>query len=334
MGESMSRMGNILMYQTEKGETRIDVYFEDDTIWMSQKALAQLYQVTPQDIVTHIKQIYSDGELEEKSTCKNSLQVQTEGKGLGQRRTKVYNLEMVLALGYRVRGNGGIHFRKWASSILAEYMKKGFALNDERLRNPKEFGADYFDELLERIRDIRASKKRFEQRMAEIFSLSVDYDEKSSEARKFFSLLQSKLEYAVTGSTGPEIIASRADAEKENMGLTRFPGAKVHKDDVTRSRNYMTDDEIRVLDRIIVMYLDYAEQQAESHRPMYMADWDQKLSEFLKFTKRNILENEEKVTQDLAERLAVEQYEKYEIKRNNAESLVDELLSEAMHLKL
>ena len=186
MSNEVENTGKILIYQNEKGDTKIDVYFEEDTIWMTQRSMAELYQVTPQNITTHIKHIYEDGELEQRATCKSYLQVQMEGNRQIRRDTKFYNLDMILAVGYRVRSNVGIHFRRWASSVLTEYMKKGFALNDERLRNPREFGADYFDELLERIRDIRASEKRVYQKVKEIFALSVDYDSKSQVAQNFF----------------------------------------------------------------------------------------------------------------------------------------------------
>ena len=320
MSNELENSGKILIYQNEKGDTKIDVYFEADTIWMTQKSLAELYQVTPQNITLHIKHIYQDGELDEGATCKDYLQVQTEGTRRVQRATKFYNLDMILAVGYRVRGNMGNHFRRWASGILTEYMKKGFVLNDERLRNPKEFGADYFDELLERIRDIRASEKRFYQKVKDIFSLSVDYDSKSEEAQKFFKTVQNKLEYAATGHTAPEIIAARADAAKDNMGLTSFKGAKVRKGDVTVAKNYMTQEEISMLNRIVTMYLDYAELRAQSRQPMYMADWEEKLGEFLQFNGRDVLQNAGKVTRELADKLALEQYEKYDAHRRVAEA--------------
>lgn len=237
MNNELANTGKILIYQNEKGDTKVDVYFTEDTIWMTQRTMAELYQTTPQNITSHIKNIYEDGELDMVSTCKDYLQVQSEGGREVQRARKFYNLDMILAVGYRVRSNVGIHFRRWASSILTEYMKKGFVLNDERLRNPKEFGADYFDELLERIRDIRASEKRVYQKVKEIFALSVDYDSQSNTAQLFFKSVQNKLEYAATGHTAPEIIAARADATKDNMGLTAFKGAKVRKTDVTVAKN-------------------------------------------------------------------------------------------------
>lgn len=333
MSNELENTGRILIYQNEKGDTKIDVYFEDDTIWMTQKNIAELYQTTPQNITLHIKNIYTDGELEELATCKNYLQVQNEGYRQVKREMKFYNFDMILAIGYRVRSNVGIHFRRWASGVLTEYMKKGFALNDERLRNPKEFGADYFDELLERIRDIRASEKRLYQKVKDIFALSVDYDSKSEAAQKFFKSVQNKLEYAATGYTAPEIISSRADAQKDNMGLTSFKGAKVRRSDVIVAKNYMSQEEISTLNLIVNMYLDHAELMAKSHREMHMSDWETKLGEFLRFNGRDILENSGKVKRAVAEKLALDQYEKYDAARRIEESAdIDELTDSVKRL--
>ena len=336
MSEELANTGRILIYQNEKGDTKIDVYFEQDTIWMTQRSMAELYQVTPQNITTHIKHIYEDGELDQRATCKSYLQVQMEGNRQIRRDTKFYSLDMILAVGYRVRSNVGIHFRRWASSILTEYMKKGFALNDERLRNPREFGADYFDELLERIRDIRASEKRVYQKVKEIFALSVDYDSKSPIAQNFFKSVQNKLEYAATGHTAPELIVKRADASKDNMGLTSFKGTKVRRGDVTVAKNYMTREEISKLNLIVNMYLDYAELQAKSHHPMHMADWENKLGDFLRFNGQEVLENFGTVKREVAEKLALEQYEQYDAHRRALEAAddVDELTADVKRLKL
>ena len=274
MSNEVENTGKILIYQNEKGDTRIDVYFESDTIWMTQKAMCELYQVAKSSVSEHISNIFKDGELEPEATVRKFRTVQIEGPRQVPRERDYYNLDMILAVGYRVRSNVGIHFRRWASSVLTEYMKKGFALNDERLRNPREFGADYFDELLERIRDIRASEKRVYQKVKEIFALSVDYDSKSQVAQNFFKSVQNKLEYAATGHTAPELIANRADAFKDNMGLTSFKGVKVRRGDVTVAKNYMTHEEISTLNLIVNMYLDYAELQAKGHNPMHMADWE------------------------------------------------------------
>lgn len=335
MSNELENTGKILIYQNEKGDTKIDVYFEEDTIWMTQRSMAELYQVTPQNITLHIKHIYQDGELDPAATCKQYLQVQTEGARKIRRNTKLYNLDMILAVGYRVRSNVGMHFRRWASGILTEYMKKGFVLNDDRLRNPKEFGADYFDELLERIRDIRASEKRVYQKVKEIFALSVDYDSKSPIAQNFFKSVQNKLEYAATGHTAPEIIAARADASKDNMGLTNFKGAKVRRGDVTVAKNYMTQEEISTLNLIVNMYLDYAELQAKGRHPMHMADWENKLGDFLRFNGRDVLENFGTVKREVAEKLALTQYEQYDAHRRKLEAQddVDELTADVKRLK-
>lgn len=326
MNNEIESTGKILIYQNEKGDTKIDVYFEEDTIWMSQRSMSELYQTTPQNITSHIKNIYKDGELAANSTCKDFLQVKTEGTRQIQRNIKHYNLDIILAVGYRVRSNVGIHFRRWASEILTEYMKKGFVLNDERLRNPKEFGADYFDELLERIRDIRASEKRLYQKVKDIFALSVDYDPQSESAQKFFKSVQNKLEYAATGYTAPEIIAARADASKNNMGLTSFKGAKVRRTDVTVAKNYMTHEEIHTLNLIVNMYLDHAELMAKNHHEMHMNDWENKLGEFLRFNGREVLQHFGTIQRAVAEKLALDEYEKYDTHRKQLEAIdVDEL---------
>ena len=334
MSNEIENTGKILIYQNEKGDTKIDVYFEDETIWMTQKSMTQLYQVAKSSISEHIRNIYQDGELEEAATVRKFRTVQTEGNREVTRERDHYNLDMILAVGYRVRSNVGIHFRRWASGILTEYLKKGFALNDERLRNPKEFGADYFDELLERIRDIRASEKRLYQKVKEIFALSVDYDSQSQAAQMFFKSVQNKLEYAATGHTAPEIIAARADATKDNMGLTSFKGAKVRKTDVTVAKNYMTHEEISTLNLIVNMYLDYAELQAKQRHPMHMADWEEKLNQFLQFNGREVLQNFGKVRRSMAEALAVKEYEKYDAHRRAIEAAdVDALTDDIKRIK-
>ena len=334
MNYELTNTGRILIYQNEKGDTKVDVYLTEDTIWMTQKSMCELYQVAKSSISEHIRNIFLDGELEEKATVRKFRTVQKEGSRQVARELDYYNLDMILAVGYRVRSNVGIHFRRWASGVLTEYMKKGFVLNDERLRNPKEFGADYFDELLERIRDIRASEKRVYQKVKEIFALSVDYDSQSSMAQNFFKSVQNKLEYAATGHTAPEIIAARADATKNNMGLTSFRGAKVRKTDVTVGKNYMTKEELSTLNLIVNMYLDYAELQAKNHRPMHMADWEEKLNQFLQFNGREVLQNFGNVKREVAEALALAEYEKYDAHRKMIEAAdVDDLTKSVKRLK-
>lgn len=316
----MDFQGNILIYQNEKGDTKVDAYFNDSTIWMTQKSISQLYQTSPQNVTLHIKNIYADGELYEEATCKDYLQVQSEGNRTVHRKVKIYNLDMILAIGYRVRNNIGIHFRNWSSSILSEYMKKGFVLNDERLKNPKKFGSDYFDELLERIRDIRSSEKRVYLKVRDIFATSVDYDPHSEQADRFFKTVQNKLHYSVHGHTAPELIVERADASKNNMGLTSFKGAKVRKSDITIAKNYLTQEELENLNRIVTMYLDYAEDQAKRHIPMYMNDWETRLDAFLQFTGRSILDNAGHISREAADKFANEQYAIFDHNRHCLEA--------------
>jgi hypothetical protein len=325
--------GKILIYQNEKGDTKIDVYFGADEIWLSQKSLAKLYQTSPQNITMHIKNIYDDSELIENATCKEFLQVQIEGERQIERQIKHYNFQMVLAIGYRVRSNIGIHFRNWASKVLTEYSKKGFAMNVERLKNPQPFGVDYFDELLERIRDIRASEKRFYQKIQDIYKTSVDYDPSLQSTQLFFKTVQNKMHYSVHGYTAAELIANRADASKTNMGLTSFKGAKVRKGDVDIAKNYLTRDEISGLNRIVTMYLDYAEDQAKRHIEMHMADWEEKLDAFMRFTGREVLQNAGKVSAEVAKRLAEEQYELFDSQRKIQEANIELLEEETRFIK-
>src|SRR5699024_7023688 len=278
---------------------------------MSQKAIAELYQTSPQNITLHIKNIYEEAELEEKSTCKYYLQVQNEGSREVKRNTKHYNLEMIIAVGYRVRSHRGTQFRQWATERLNEYLVKGFTMDDDRLKEIRNFGQDYFDELLERIRDIRASEKRFYQKIADIYATSIDYDSRSSITQEFFATVQNKLHFAIHGQTAVELIASRAKAEDKNMGLTSWKGDKVRKQDVTIANNYLNENELRALNRIVTRYLDYAEDQAERKRPMYMEDWKNRLNAFLEFDERDILHDAGKVAKVVADELALEEYEKF-----------------------
>lgn len=307
----MNNDSNILIYQTEEGNTKIDVRLDNGTVWMTQKAIAELYQTTPQNITLHIKNIYEEDELKEEATCKNYLQVQKEGEREVKRNAKHYNLEMILAIGYRVRSHRGTQFRQWATERLNEYLVKGFTMDDDRLKEMRNFGQDYFDELLERIRDIRASERRFYQKITDIYATAVDYDGKAEISHEFFATVQNKLHFAIHGHTASELIASRADATKENMGLTSWKGDKVRKQDVKVAKNYLTEKEMKSLNRIVTMYLDYAEDQAERNQPMYMKDWVEKLNSFLQFNGRETLENAGKVSAKVAEQLAVQEYEKF-----------------------
>lgn len=307
----MQNETSILIYQTEEGNTKIDVRLENETVWMTQKAIAELYQTSPQNITLHVKNIYEEGELEEEATCKYYLQVQNEGSRKVKRKAKHYNLKMIVAIGYRVRSHRGTQFRQWATERLNEYLVKGFTMDDDRLKEMRNFGQDYFDELLERIRDIRASEKRFYQKITDIYATSVDYDPKAEVTQEFFATVQNKLHFAIHGKTAAELISDRADAEKENMGLTSWKGDKVRKRDVTIAKNYLSEKELKSLNRIVTMYLDYAEDQAERQRPMYMKDWIDRLNAFLKFNDRDILENAGKVSKAVADEIAIQEYERY-----------------------
>ena len=307
--------GEILIYQSESGDTKIDVYLEDGTVWLSQALIAELYQTTPQNIIMHTRNIYKDSELDEAATCKKSLQVQIEGNRTVRRTVKYYSLDMILAIGYRVRSHIGLQFRNWATAVLTEYMKKGFALNDARLKNPKQFGEDYFEELLYRIRDIRASEKRFYMKVRDIYALSVDYDPKQQITKDFFATVQNKLHYAVHGMTAAELIVSRADSEKTNMGLTTYSGEHVLQSDVTIAKNYLERDELEDLNRIVTMFLDHAEDMARQKIPMYMKDWVASLDEFLTFRKRNILQGSGKVSNAEMERRVLSEYAKFNTRR-------------------
>lgn len=310
--------GEILFYQTEEDDTKVEVRIEKDTVWMTQASLAELYGTTPQNITMHLRNIFEEGELDEASTCKDYLQVQMEGKREVKRKLRHYNLEAILAVGYRVRSLRGTQFRKWATKRLKEYLVKGFVMDDDRLKDPG--GWDYFDELLERIRDIRASEKRFYQKVKDIYALSADYDSKSNAAQLFFKKVQNKMLWAVTGQTAAELIAGRSDPDKPNMGLTTWKGDKVRKQDVDTAKNYLKEDEITELNRIVTMYLDYAEDQARRRKAMYMEDWEDRLDAFLEFNERDILDHAGSLKASVAKKLASERYDDFNEKRKQLEA--------------
>ena len=307
---------SIIFYQTEDGKSRIQVQMQDGTVWLNQRLLSELYQVSVPTINEHISTIYSDHEQSPQATIRKFLIVQTEGSRQVERLVDFYSLDMILAVGYRVRSHRGIQFRRWATERLREYMVKGFVLDDERLKGEKEaFGQDYFDELLERIRDIRASEKRFYQKVREIYTLSIDYDSQAESTQAFFKIVQNKLHWAVTGQTAAEIISERADASRPNMGLTAWKGAKVRQSDVTAAKNYLLAEEIGELNRLVTMWLDYAEDQTRRRQPIYMKNWQEKLDSFLQFNQRAILEHSGKISMHEAKRLALEQYHAFSQRR-------------------
>jgi len=323
----------IVFYQAEDGQSRIQVRLEGGTVWLSQRLLAELYQVAVPTINEHVTNIFDERELEPTATIRKFRIVQPEGKREVSRLVDHYNLDVVLAVGYRVRSHRGTQFRRWATERLGEYLVKGFVLDDARLKEGRDLGADYFDELLERIRDIRASEKRFYQKIRDLYALAVDYDSNTDMTKQFFQIVQNKLHWAITGMTAAEIIAGRADASKPNMGLTAWKGAKVRKADVTVAKNYLNEDEIRELNRIVTMYLDYAEDQAERRRPLYMRDWREKLDEWLKFNERKVLANAGQISNAIAEKLALERYEAFNQQRLHEEArLPDDFESAAKRL--
>ena len=324
--------GEFLLYQTEDGQVRLDVRLQDETVWLTQATMSELFQTTPQNITTHLKAIYKEGEVEESATCKEYLQVQQEGSRSVSRTRKFYSLPAIIAVGYRVRSHRGTQFRRWATERLNEYLVKGFIMDDDRLKAGINIGSDYFDELLERIRDIRSSEKRFYQKIRDIYKLAADYDPKAEETQEFFGIVQNKLHFAISGKTAAELISKRADVSQPNLGLTSWKGTKVRKGDVTIAKNYLNADEIEGLNRIVTMYLDYAEDQAKRHRQIFMRDWRKKLDAFLQLNERDILTNAGKVSKTVADQLALERYEIFHQHRL-AEEAEQETLADDAELK-
>lgn len=306
---------SIILYQMEDGASRIQVTLHDRTVWLNQRMMAELYQVAVPTINEHISNIYNEHELFPEATIRKFLIVQTEGNRQIERLLDFYNLDIILAVGYRVRSQRGVQFRKWATERLREYLVKGFILDDERLKEGQTLGADYFDELLERIRDIRASEKRFYQKVRDILALSADYDPKAEHTKEFFSIVQNKIHWAISGHTAAELIAERADASKDNMGLTSWKGSRVRQHDVTVAKNYLLHDEIGGLNRLVTMWLDYAEDQANRRNLIYMKDWNERLDSFLQFNGRAILEHSGHISMEVAKRRALEQYQIFNQRR-------------------
>jgi len=310
--------GEILLYQTEDGRTRVECRFQDETIWLSQALMAELYQKDVRTINDHLQNIYDDGELDRGATIREYRIVRQEGSREVARQIEHYSLDAILAVGYRVRSQRGTQFRRWATQRLREYLIKGFVLDDERLKNPPAPGMsvpDYFDEMLERIRDIRASERRMYLRVREIFAMAADYEPTSEQAFLFFRVIQNKLHFAATGLTAAELIKSRADHALPNMGLTSWKSDEVRKTDVTIAKNYLNAREIDELNRIVVMWLDYAEDQARRRKQVFMKDWEQRLDEFLQFNERNVLTHPGRVSKADADEYAQDQYDRFAERR-------------------
>lgn len=299
----------IIIYNTEDGKAKINLRLEDGTVWLNQLQIAELFQTTKQNISKHIKAILEDGELSEDSTVNYQLTVQKEGNREIERNIAFYNLDMILAIGYRVRSPRGVQFRKYASTVLKEYLIKGFAMDDNRLKNFG--GGNYFKELLERIRDIRSSEKVFYRQVLELFSTSIDYDKNSKEAKNFFATVQNKMHYAIHNQTASELIYDRVDGNKEFMGLTTFKGDLPTLTEAKTAKNYLNEKELRGLNQLVSGYLDFAERQAEREKAMTMADWIKHVDNILQATGENILENAGKVSRKQMEKKVDEEYKKY-----------------------
>ena len=310
--------GEVLVYRTEDGTIRLDVRLEDETVWLTQQMMAELFQSSKQNISHHIQAIYEEGELEPETTVKKYLTVRREGNRDVRRELEYYNLDMIISVGYRVKSLVATRFRIWATQRLTEYIVKGFTMDDERLKNPPVKDAavpDYFDEMLARIRDIRASERRVYLRVREIFAMAADYEPTWSETTRFFSIIQNKLHFAATGMTAAELIKSRANHLLPNMGLTSWHGGEVRKTDITTAKNYLRAEEIDELNRIVVMWLDFAEDQARRRKRIFMQDWQQKLDDFLRFNERRVLPGAGTVSRKGAEDHARAEYEQFETRR-------------------
>ncbi len=323
---------SIILYQTEDGRTRIQCHFDADTLWLTQAQMAELFQTTPQNVTIHLKAIFEEGELVEAATCKDYLQVRSEGAREVSRHLRHYRLEAVLAVGYRVRSHRGTQFRQWATARLSEYLAKGFTIDDDRLKNsPGQGQVDYFDELLERIRDIRSSERRFYQKVLDIYATSVDYEPSAGASQQFFATVQNKMHWATHGQTAAEVIHSRADAEKPFMGMhTTRPGGIVRLDDAAIAKNYLTEEELQVLNRIVNLYIEYAELQALGRKPMTMREWIAKLDEFLRVSGRALLDHAGAVSADQAKARAQEEYERYRRMMDAQPRMVDVAFDEAV----
>ena len=302
----MAQKGEIILYTTPDGESKIEVKLEGETVWLTLDQMATLFQRNKSTISRHVKNVLESGELEERAVVAKNATTATDGKTY---QTAFYNLDMIISVGYRVNSYRGVQFRQWATRVLKEYMIKGFAMNDELSKNAG--GGNYFDELLARIRDIRSSEKIFYRKVLEIYALSIDYDPRTEMTHEFFATVQNKMHYATHGHTAAEIIYDRADAKKDFMGLTTWTGMMPKRSDAEFAKNYLSEEEIDTLNRIVNLYVDYAELRAKEHKPMYMKDWIAKLDDFLRLSDREILTNAGSISAKLAKEKADAEYEKF-----------------------
>lgn len=311
-------MSELILYTTDDGRTQLHLRVEGDSIWLSQLEIAELFQTTKQNVSLHAKNIFEDNELDPAATVKDSLTVQFEGKRQVKRKISYYNLDLILAIGYRVRSSRGVQFRQWASTHLKEFLIKGFVMDDERLKNPGEW--DFFDELLERIRDIRASEKRFYQKVRDLFALSSDYQARERETAQFFAEVQNKLLYAATSYTAAELILKRSDPTMPNMALTNWSGSRVRKQDVIVAKNYLTADEIDTLNRLVVIFLEQAELRVKNQKELTLDFWRNNVDKMLAFNDQPILEGAGSVSRENMEKIARERYEVFDQQRRTAEA--------------
>lgn len=305
-----------LLYKAENKKIKVDVLIENETVWLTQEQMSNLFDKARSTINEHIKNIYAENELEEENSMKKF-----GNSEFAKKPTNYYNLDVIISVGYRVKSIQGTRFRQWATAHLKEFIIKGFTMDDERLKDPHQtFGKDYFDEQLERIRDVRSSERRLYQKITDIYAeCSVDYDPKHELSREFFATVQNKLHWAIVGETAAEIVYNRVDAQKQNIGLTSWknsPHGKIRKNDVVVAKNYLSLEELDFFNRIVTMYLDYAEMQAKNKRVMYMKDWIVKLDAFLDFNEKDILTHKGKISHDVAVSLALSEYEKYRIEQD------------------
>ncbi|MFH0779976.1 MAG: virulence RhuM family protein [Parcubacteria group bacterium] len=314
-----NRKSQIIIYKAENGQIKIDVRFENETVWLTQNALAELFQTTKQNISLHIKNIFKEGELRPSSVVKDFLTTAADGKNYA---INYYNLDLIISVGYRVKSSIATSFRQWATARLREYIVKGFVLDDERLKNP-DLPFDYFEELARRISDIRTSEKRFYRKIIDIYATSVDYDPTDEQSILFFKTVQNKVHWAITGKTAAEIVSERADSAKPNMGLTNWRGAKPTKEEAAIAKNYLNERELLVLNNLVEQYLVFAEGQAMQRLPMRMADWMERLHEFLRINRKDILKDAGKVSHELAKELAEKEYDVYRTKSLNSLSKAD-----------
>jgi hypothetical protein len=312
-------VSELVLYTSDDGLTRLDLRVEGETVWLSQLEIAELFQTTKQNVSLHAKNIFEDGELNPEATVKESLTVQTEGERQVKRRIQLYNLDLILAIGYRVRSPRGTQFRQWATTHLREYLVKGFVMDDQRLKNPG--GWDYFDELLARIREIRASEKRFYQKVRELFALSSDYQAREKETQRFFAEVQNKLLYAVAGQTAAELIVDRADPNEPNMALTTWSGSRVRKHDVIVAKNYLSADEVDTLNRLVVIFLEQAELRAKQRQDLTLDYWRENVDRMLEFNEQAVLAGAGTVSREQMKEIAEARYADFDAQRRSAEAL-------------